>query len=322
MRINQSLLMRSRLSQRGYTLVELLVGVALGSVVLGSLGGTLLLSELKVSANIQRNLDSKDDASRAIDLMRREAGFSRFISKQTSPFSSGCNSTPLGLYQPGDANAPSLCYKTLAPSALDPVYNSSFKGPCVLVRIGPPYKPSGVLDTAASPVTQVVLDGINSSSTSCSSASGFTVTLGSGKGVYRNADIAITQVQNSGIIGALKPSINYNYSLRVPSSPQYDGNEVYSTSPCATSTGCGATDETTAHFKPLMGSASESFTGNASKENVFYFSYPYSEYSLQGDSSGSSCTYKQCYVQRNGAAVQLTNVDVLIFADREIRPNT
>jgi prepilin-type N-terminal cleavage/methylation domain-containing protein len=332
MRINQAVRMRSRLSQRGYTLVELLVGVALGSVVLGFLGGTLLLSQLRVSANIQRNLDTKDAASSAIDLMRREASVSRFMRKPSGSLSgsgsplANCLGAQIAYFQRTDPSSdPSICYKTIAPADLPSVYQSAgITGPCVLVRLGRPYMPNGDLDSQADKVPSVMLDGIVRSGTSCASTTGISVTVGSGA-VNRNADVEITQVLNQGIVGALNPQIRYKYGLRVPSSPQYDGNEVYSTSSCATSTGstgCGATDETTRHFKPLMSSASESFTGNDSKENVFYFSYPYSEYSLQGDSSGSSCTYKQCYVQRNGAAVQLTNVDVLIFADREIRPNT
>lgn len=330
MRIKQVLRMRSASAhQSGYTLVELLVGVALGSVVLGFLGGTLLLSELRVSANIQRNLDTKDATSAAIDLMRREASVSRFMRKPSGSLSGSgsplvnCLGAQIAYFQRNDPSSdPSVCYKTLAPADLPSVYQSAgINGPCVLVRLGRPYLPNGDLDSQADRVPSVMLDGIVKSGSSCASTTGMSVTVGSGT-VNRNADVEITQVLNQGIVGALNPQIRYKYGLRVPSSPQYDGNEVYSASTCATSTGCGSTDETVTHFKPLMSSSSESFTGNASKENVFYFSYPYSEYSLQGSSSGSSCTYKQCYVQRNGAAVQLTNVDVLIFADREIRPNT
>ncbi|NBO66828.1 MAG: hypothetical protein EBU88_18620, partial [Acidobacteria bacterium] len=60
-------------------MVELLVAISLGSVVLAFLGGVLLVSEMRVSARIQRNLDAKDAANRAFDLIRREANFSSRI---------------------------------------------------------------------------------------------------------------------------------------------------------------------------------------------------------------------------------------------------
>jgi prepilin-type N-terminal cleavage/methylation domain-containing protein len=316
--VSKPLLPSNASVQPGYTLVELLVAVALGSVVLASLGGVLLLSEVKVSANIQRNLDTKDAANRAIDLMRREAGFSRFFTRPSAlpsaagPLADCVNATPIAYLQRGDGI---VCYKAVAPSDLPVVYQSAYQGPCVLVRLGPPYKPNGELDTSATPIAQVLLDGVArtpSVTTLCTSTRGFSVTMGS-TSFNRNADVVITQASNA----------TYSFSVRVPSNPAYDGNDLYDKCTSTSASGCGGVNELAYHFKPLMNSTTESKQGSPSRENIFYFRYPYSEYTLRGTSSaGSLCTYSSCFVQRSGAAVQLTNVDALIFSDREIRPSS
>ena len=116
-------------AQRGFTLVELLLAVSLGSVVLASLGGGLLLSELKVSATVQRNLYAKDAANRAIDLMRREASSSRFFARTTTPGGTldDCAwATPIAYIQRDNV---AICYKTIDPSVLPAAYSSAYQGP-------------------------------------------------------------------------------------------------------------------------------------------------------------------------------------------------
>ena len=74
-----------------------------------------------------------------------------------------------------------------------------------------------------------------------------------------------------------------------------------------------------------MDSTTEAFEDSPSasrRERIFYFQYPFGEYTLRENSSSGSCTYANCYVERGGFAVKLENVDALIFADREIRPST
>ena len=311
-------------AQHGFTLVELLVAVSLGSVVLASLGGGLLLSELKVSATVQRNLYAKDAANRAIDLMRREASFSRFFAWTTTPGGTldDCAWSPFAYIQRDNS---AICYKTIAPSALPAAYRSAYQGPCVLVRVGPPYKPDGALDLTASPIVQVLLDGVARTGrfpgTLCPSTTAFEVTYGelsSGSSagrapLARDANVAIN----------LASGVRYSFGVRAPSNPAYDGKDLYSkslTSP--TSFGFGSEDEASYHFRPKMDSASESIDGYLSRENIFYFQHPLSEYTLRKTSGSGSCTYANCYVERGGFAVELTNVDALIFADQEIRPST
>ena len=311
-------------AQRGFTLVELLLAVSLGSVVLASLGGGLLLSELKVSARVQRNLFAKDAANRAIDLMRREASFSRFFASQkaiiTGSVLADCTSgTPIAYAQ---RNNSFICYKTIDPSDLPAAYQSAHQGPCVLVRSGPPYKPDGTLDLTAAPIVQVLLDGVAKTpfaGTLCPSTTALAVTswLGSPPtgGVLpltRDADVAIN----------LASGVRYSFSVRAASNPASDGKDLYANCTVLSSTGCGLAEEASYHFKPKMDSVTELIQGRGSRENIFYFQHDLEEYTLREKPGTGSCTYAKCYVERGGFAVEMTNVDALIFADREIRPST
>jgi prepilin-type N-terminal cleavage/methylation domain-containing protein len=309
-------------AQHGFTLVELLVGVALGSIVMSGLGALMMLSEVRVSANIQRNLDVKDSINRATDLMRREATFSSII-EAGSPFLpvggtalDDCEgATPIRFTQRSNVNH--ICYKAVAATDLPAVYQPIYKGPCVLVRLGPPYKPNGDLDSSAVSNVQVLIDGLAKPRSSCGSSSGaFRVSLGSlnlvtGDPIRRNADITITMAS---------PPVSYGFSVRSASNPAYDGNALYDK--CTTTSELGCANQTnlvTYHYKPLMNSTNNKIDGQLSKENLFYFKYPYSDYVLKQDSGSGICSYSQCYVQRGAAFVQLSNVDGLIFADKEIR---
>jgi hypothetical protein len=141
------------------------------------------------------------------------------------------------------------------------------------------------------------------------------VTLGS-PSFNRNADIDIK------LSSGTMPDTAYKFSVRSPTNPAYDGNDLYYLCSVNSTSGCGLSSDPTYHFRPLMNSLSEIVSGSTSRENIFYFNHPYSEYTLRQNSSSGSCSYANCYVLRSGSAVQLRNVDALIFTDREIRPST
>jgi prepilin-type N-terminal cleavage/methylation domain-containing protein len=308
-------------AQYGFTLVELLVGVALGSMVMSGLGALMMLSEVRASANIQRNFDVKDALNRTTDLMRREATFSSFFVEEVSGSVDGagplvdCRSlTQVRFAQRNNIN--DVCYKAVAPSDLPAVYQAIYKGPCVLVRLGLPYRPNDDLDTSAASNVQVLMDGLAKPRSSCAHASTFNVTLGATStdidSIHRNANITITMDS---------PRVSYSFSVRSPSSPAYDGIALYDLCTTISRLGCAAEENlVTYHYKPLMNSTTEVFDNTTSeKENIFYFEYPYSEYVLSKDSGSGTCTYSQCYVSRNGVSVKMKYVDGLIFGDKEIR---
>jgi len=300
--------------QHGFTLVELLMAVALGSVVLASLGGFLLVSELRVSAKIQRNLASKDAATRAIHLMREEALLSSYIRGPVVPASDFCDDAPLAYVQRGDPTGKlTICYKLLdsknPPSDLPDIYQNAFDGQCVLLRKGPSYKPNGDLDTSSDSVIQVLLVG---PAQPCTFTVALTSTITLGASTYsRNADIQLK-------LDSSKP---YSFSARVPSNPAYDGNDFYQytcSSEESQAGSCSYADLAVLHLKQA-----KDYVGATSKENIVYFDNPASAYTLLDQRSGSaSCTYAQCYVEerRGGLGVQLSFVDALVFTDKEIRP--
>jgi prepilin-type N-terminal cleavage/methylation domain-containing protein len=312
-------------AQYGFTLVELLVGVALGSMVMSGLGTLMMLSEVRVSANIQRNFDVKDALNRTTDLMRREATFSSFFAEEVSGSVDGagplvdCRSLTQVRFAQRN-NISSICYKAIAPSDLPDVYKAVYKGPCVLIRLGLPYKPNDDLDTSAASNVQVLMDGLAKPRSSCGHVSTFSVTLGATgsiggvDSINRNANITITMDS---------PRVSYSYSVRSPSSPAYDGVALYRLCTSKRTSGCGEENSTIYHHKPSMTSMTEDFDFTTpEKENIFYFDYPYSEYKLSKDKDPASgpCTYSQCYVShKDVVAVQLKYVDGLIFGDKEIR---
>jgi prepilin-type N-terminal cleavage/methylation domain-containing protein len=318
-------------AQRGFTLVELLLAVSLGSVVLAFLGGGLLVSELKVSARVQRNLYAKDAANRAIDLMRREASFSRFFVPANTVIRGSaladCRSgTPIAYPQ---RNNVFICFKTVAPSDLPVEYQSAYQGPCVLVRSGPPYNPDGTLDLTATSIVQVLLDGVartgRFAGTLCPSTTAFEVTYGSLTSPSSGGSAGVLPLtRDANVAINLDSGVRYSFSVRAASNPAYDGKDLYANCTVLSPTGCGLAEEASYHFKPKMDSITELIEGKESRENIFYFEHPFGEYTLrQKPGSGPEpCTYSNCYVERGGFAVKMTNVDALIFADQEIRPST
>jgi hypothetical protein len=280
---------------------------------------------MRVSARIQRNLDAKDAANRTIDLIRREANFSNRIDYGDGSGTDSlkkCDNTPLILNQ---NNTSEICYKTVAPSQLLDKYKSAFEGPCVLVRLGPPYKPNGDIDGSLSPkIISPLLDGVsNTSADGCASSDnkGLTAQLASlktGSYVPGSQDRKISPPNRiaSIQINMAAPGVSYSFSTRVSSNLSYDGRYLFQN--CARDDGLCGSDSAFNHYLPENANTS-SFTGSESKENLFYFKYPYSDYEInQGTCAYSSCSVT---VKRSGFTLQLERVDALVFPDKEIRPS-
>jgi prepilin-type N-terminal cleavage/methylation domain-containing protein len=313
-----------RHGQAAFSLVELLVAVVLGSVVLGALGGALLVSEMRVSTSIRKDLEKKDALNRAMALMRQEISSASKISINIRNPGSLCDRTGLNLRRAPDTK---ICYRPLASddSSITGAYPSDrpWKGPCVLVRQGPPYRADGELDTTSDPIVQVLVDNlvacgnmadamdINVTNVGPCPATSFCIS--------RDVDVTINQS------GGIKTS----FSARVASNPLYAANDMYD-SPF----GCSATTvnmcydgPNSKHFRPRLITSGVSSNviveGDPNKENVFYFKFNADAYTLR-DTLGNNtpCSYEGCQVSLNGTFqyANLKNVDVLVFADRDLRP--
>jgi hypothetical protein len=314
---------------------------------------------MKVAGKIQRNLEDKDSANRTIDLMRREATFSRFFSLDNNyrgsaiNLSSCKNFTRIRNFQLTGAE---ICYKTIALGDLPTSYNAVFKGPCLLVRVGPGYNTDGTVIASNTPNTtvQVLLDKIKGASPpDCYSKTnqGFVASFDPA-GSDRLLHITINTESDS-----------HRFSVKTPSNFAYDATDLYdSNRPSGILIGQSNTDQgsdnrsklenlTAINYTPeyysnvtttttdklciTNGSGVMRICGVSSKENVFYFAKPLSQYFLSGAPPAPGippvpCTYANCYISRiDGSYLSgeyktawFSNVDLLVFPDKQIRPTS
>jgi len=325
-----------RHGQAAFSLVELLVAVVLGSVVLGALGGALLVSEMRVSTSIRKDLEKKDALNRAMALMRQEISSAGKISinPPNNPRKL-CSRTGLYLWRASNTRSSpadtEICYKPLASddTRITGAYPSDrpWKGPCVLVREGPPYLANGELDTASVPIIQVLVDNLVTCSTMSEAMDIKVTNAGSGPVVIystsRDVDVTIKQIDENDKVTAT------SFSARIASNPLHAGMDMYGdTGTACPSVGICYDGPNSKHFRPRLitsGSTSVIVEGDPNKENVFYFKFDADDYTLRDplDSTNTKpCSYEGCQVWLNGTFTHahLTNVDVLVFADRDLRP--
>ena len=318
-----------RHGQAAFSLVELLVAVVLGSVVLGALGGALLVSEMRVSTSIRKDLEKKDALNRAMALMRQEISSAGKISINIRNRGSLCDRTGLNLWRASNTRSSpdtKICYKPLASddTRITGAYPSDrpWTGPCVLVREGPPYRADGELDTASGSIIQVLADNLVACST-VRDAMDMKVTNVGSVGTYSTSrDVDVTINQSGGI--------TTSFSARIASNPLYAGMDMYEDTNSCPSGGIICYDgPNSKHFRPTMlatGGSSvtgSSVDGDPNKENVFYFKFGADAYTLHYPASNTKpCSYDKCLVRLSGTNtfVELTYADVLVFADRDIRP--
>jgi prepilin-type N-terminal cleavage/methylation domain-containing protein len=286
--------------QSGFTLVELLVGVVLGSLVLGALGGVVLVSQMRVSASIRRDLASKDALNRAVALIRSDIGAGSQV-QVTTPTHIFC---PRGLYitRPGYRY---LCYRSFstasfAASSYSGASDRPWTGGCLLSRDGPMYKTAGTdageLDATAV-ATQVILDDLQIVNGSCLGA--FSISASGGTTAGRDVDVTIRQT-----IDPANPTRITTFSARSVYNPLYMRGD-YAQGDTSRLTGVCVSGVRHIAFPP----SSTAFDQTC--RNFYYFPNAFSTYTIQ-----TGCSYATCTV--NGTA--LPYADLLVFADREIRP--
>ena len=305
-----------RHGQAAFSLVELLVAVVLGSVVLGALGGALLVSEMRVSTSIRKDLEKKDALNRAMALMRQEISSAGKISiNPANEPGRLCRRTGLYLWR-----APNtlICYRPLSinDTRIASAYPSDrpWTGPCVLVREGPPYTANGELDTASGQIIQVLVDNLVACTTETDAMDINVTNVGPVPRRSTSRDVDVTINQSGGIATS--------FSARIASNPLYAGMDMYGDTGCVSGNICylGTNPgDTSIHFLPRMNpGANPAINGQPDRENVFYFQNARSAYTL------TPCTYNSCLVLHGSttASVQLTNADVLVFADGDFRPGS
>lgn len=333
-RLGRRLMHRGPTPASGFTLVELLVGLVWGGVILGVLGGSLLVAQLRVAATLQSSIETADSANRTIDLIRKEIVYSGVLNTTfslatpTSP-TTDCddNLTSLSLIR----GPTMICYKSLPLSSLPSQYQNSFQGPCVLVRVGPAFQANGDTPHDAPITATVLMDRLVRSDFPNDCKRALTATVGEAESQTlaksRNATITLF-VANPGtvLVGGVpqaKPSSAYQFSAAVPSNPAFSGLDLYAVANCSTEDGCDPMSPTTAHFKPQeRDGTEETFDPRvASKENILYLKYPFSTYTLQGLSTSSGgCSYAGCRIIRDGTTnINARRMDALVFTDRELR---
>jgi hypothetical protein len=297
--------------------------------------------------------------------MRREAALSRFFNinyyaRNPSGRITDCiDSTPIKYFY---SNGAEICYKTVPSESLSITnYPAVLNGPCVLIRVGPTYKPDGSIIPTYNPnesKIQVLLDGLKKTpSQACSS------NLDQGQGLFASfASEGVGKLLQVAI--NLESGASYKFFVQAPSNSAYDGNDLYdSNRPSAVSCNQVLTDKAcdfgsslsfselsfinhkpenySGQVSPPTGTCSEENTdntimricGSTSKENVFYFTKLFSQYNVSGALSGSPevpCTYNSCYIsRRDGDPLSasyktgwFSNVDLLVFPDKQIRPSS
>ena len=279
----------------GFTLPELLVGVVLGAVVLAALGGSVLVSQMRISTKIRTDIERRDALNRAVALMRREIAAAQRITLQKG---NDATCPPPNLYLEFINTDAGVCYssQTLASAARYlRFWDNPWTGPCILTRSGPAYnQDNGKLEGGS--IFQVVLDNMDACPQNSSS-----LIITPGQAIYpdsvlRDVDVEIRQTSNRSTV----------FSASVGSNPLYSQT---SASPAATTSlpAC-LNGSRVINLGKLSGAIA--FSPDGSCRNVYNLPNLASSYTI------ANCTYASCTV--NG--ITLSNVDVLVFGDREIRP--
>ena len=289
---------RSPSRPAAFSVVELLLSAVLLGAVLGSIS-LLLRSELSSSRQALNSSAAGEVAAQAVTLIREEVSdASNVLITSTAP--TGCTTSPsVVLVGPGDAWRIAYGVRAIT-SAEAPLW----VGPSVLVRCGLPYGSTGALNTSGTVAETVVADRLPSSGGLVVTSTG-----GSAGGTTNELirDIAIT-LSLSGITPV-------SFSARIGVNRLYGVTDRLSSSDCPYQVDgnlCSEAIDDTLHFWPT--GSGVSVIGGDTKENVIYFKNNRSTYTIS-----NPCTSITCTVTGTDVGVTITNGDLLVFADQELR---
>lgn len=288
--INRNPSARALIASAGFTLPELLVGVVLGAVVLAALGGSVLVSQMRISTKVRADIERRDALNRAVALIRSEISAADRVFMDSTGLCPFSTQPSLVLEFLQDAGF-KICYSIQSVSNVKRDFRSDFpwSGSCLLTRRGTTYDPvTGLIDTTVKQVSQVILDNLDG-------CAAFVVTTvggqqgAAGGSILRDVDIEIRQLSG----------VTTNFSARVASNPLY----TYPAASDSVGPVCS--------WRSLPTSTPENCA-----TNIYYFPKNLERYEIT-DCSHSSCTVKE---KSTSVTSTLNKVNVLVFPDREIRP--
>lgn len=306
-------MIKRSMKNNGFTLIELLLSSVLGAIVLASLGGLLLISEIKVTKSAIESQNIRDDMRQAWQLIVRELANSAQVRN-----SLGDLEIPSSCDNPGEVKFVIVgkggdWFSIYSTMDIDKG-STEWYGPKVLVRCGHPYDEEGILLTAKSPFSSTMLDRIASNN-------GFTATIESmSNSIARSISLTFNSIASSG------QTVKSEFTSRTATNAVYSLYDLIVDNPeyCTPSTTTWCKDEANGsrHYLPPEGE--HTMKGNFSKEEVVYFPGKIDNYEITKDgTNGTPCTRKQCRVVGSSKGksydITLEYFNVLVFEDAERR---
>lgn len=322
----------SVIQHNGFSLVELLLAAVLGVIVIGGLGASLLLSEVRLQRKFEDDRSLKDSFDRVSTLIQREISFASNIER---PASQTCNGSTINnpIVIIGPRNLWSITYGI--PST-NPVAGWQAT---TLVRCGPPYNQDGSLNLTTT-ITSVVIQNLTTSNPwvpEVNTDASVTATATVANALSRGINITLN-LGNSGAI------FTQGFAARSSTNPYYSMGDQLDNGGSFTATCTGVVNTpssvictSTANTKPIIvngiattdtdfrnhfyvpsNATAVTIDGNRVSEDIVYLPRPKSEYTTirRTSTSGSgNCDRTSCYLARPGQTVTLRYVNVLIFPD-------
>lgn len=297
----------------GFTIVELLLSTVLGALIVASIGGVLLVSEIRLVRNSVQSQNLVDNSNQAANLILREIIEAAQVSTTISSYPASCptsSTTKLVLIGKGGAWQSIYGISSVASGS------SEWAGPARLIRCGPPYTISngGTIEIGSN-VTQVestILDNLVLNT-------GFNATINamSSTTLSRGVEFSISTQLGNGPISTTQ------YQGRTAANPIYGLYDLIVQNPSyCTSTPCKSFSNTD-HF--LAPSGTQKIVGNFNREEIIYFPGNIENYTTvqRTATDSSACSRISCFVSGtvNGQsyATTLEYFNVLVFANTERR---
>jgi type II secretory pathway pseudopilin PulG len=322
--------LRLRRNASGFTLAELLITVVLASVVIAGIG-SVIVSQARTNAMAERNQRLRDDWSRVADfiesdIFRSERAYpattstiQSSIQTRTSAMGCGYSQSQIKLALVAADTQDYVVYYVKPISAGD----LNYRGPYALYRCGRLDVSGGL---SGSVIDTVIVDGLPAE-TSFSAMPGVNALASASRDLSLVLALQADSSVYSGRFGGqsrVNPSFNLlndeastGSSCGSPSTTALlcgTGTLEFTSANCAANTPC---DLSAVHqFKP---GGAATIVGNADHIDAVYFQGVRAGFELSSPCSRDSCTVTGPVAGSGSEAVQVTQGDVLVFFDKEVR---